>query len=383
MALSGTLVVCLWQFATVHANYNGDWTALFSIGALQRHPPQNATGRVYLFAKSHGYDGQFYRYIAHDPFLRTDLKNYVDDARLRYRRILVPLLAYLLAGGRQALIDPAYELVFLLSIGLGIYWSCRIAQRAGLAAAWGLIFLALPAVLITADRLVVDATLAALTAAFVYYSSAPSWKLFVVLAGAILTRETGFLLLLAYCCYLAWQKQIRWAGVFLLSSAPALAWYGYLQWTITVPSAHPPWLPFVTIVHALGHPARYAPTVPFVAAIHVADYVALGGALLGFVFAIASFARRPGDPWRIAAVLFTILGLSIVIPDQWIDVYSFGRYYTPIWVCLGGVAAQERNPWLLLPIAMLLPRIVIQLAPQAIGIVHWIGHPILSAILSL
>lgn len=372
--MGGSIIVFLWQWATVHANYGGNWTALFCTGALAKQPPLNISEHVYLFANSHGYDGQFYRYIAHDPFLRSDLKNYVDDPRLRYRRILVPLLAYLLASGQQNLIDPAYELVCLLSVGLGVYWSCRIVRNAGLSAAWGLIFLALPAIPITADRLVVDGTLAALTAAFVYYSPSPSWKLFVVLACAALTRETGLLLIPAYCACLVWQRKIRLAGVFILSAMPALVWYGYVQWTIAIQSALPPLVPFLTIVRALEHPAEYPASVPFVAAIHVADYVALGGALLGFAFAIACFAQHPAEPWRMAAILFTILGLTIEIPAQWIDVYSFGRYYTPIWVCLAGAAAQTRNPWLLLPIAMVLPRVAIQLAPQALGVIHWMGH---------
>jgi hypothetical protein len=115
--------VALWQWATVTANYRGNWTALFCTGALQPHPPLARSEHVYEFANSRGCDGQFYHH-AHDPFLRSDLKNYVDDLRLRYHRIFVPLLAYGLAFGDQTLIDRAYELVFLLSVVLNVYWSC-------------------------------------------------------------------------------------------------------------------------------------------------------------------------------------------------------------------------------------------------------------------
>ena len=37
-------------------------------------------------------------------------------------------------------------------------------------------------------------------------------EIFVVLACAALTRETGFLLVLAYCAYLAWRREFRMAG---------------------------------------------------------------------------------------------------------------------------------------------------------------------------
>jgi hypothetical protein len=372
LAVGGTLSVLLWQWATVDANYGGNWTALFCTGALQRLPPLAASEHTYLFAKSTGFDGQFYRYIAHDPFLRSDLKNYVDDPRLRYRRILVPLLAYALAGGQPGLIDRAYEFVCLLSIGLGVYWSCRFAQTTGLAAAWGLVFLAMPAVPITADRLVVDGALAALTAAFVYYSSSPSWKLFTVLACAALTRETGLLLVLAFCVYLAWRREFGMAGVFLLSAAPAVAWFSYVQMN-SAGGSYSPSLSFSSIVRAFAHPATYPPDVPFAAVVQVSDYLALAGALLGLGFVLLWFVRRPCDPLRIAAALFAMMATLFQIAGQWQSVYTFGRIYTPMLVCLSGVAAQTRNPWLLLPIAMMLPRIAIQLAPQALGIFHWIA----------
>jgi hypothetical protein len=66
------------------------------------------------------------------------------------------------------------------------------------------------------------------------------------------------------------------------------------------------------------------------------------------------------------------MALSLDVPVQFQNVYHFGRYYSPLFVCLSGIAAQTRNPWLLLPLAMMLPRIAIQLTPQALGVIHWI-----------
>ncbi len=369
--------VALWQWATVTANYRGNWTALFCTGALQPHPPLARSEHIYEFPDSHGYDGQFYHYMAHDPFLRSDLKNYVDDLRLRYHRIFVPLLAYGLAFGNQALIDRACELVFLLSAGLGVYWSCRFAQTTGLAAAWGLLFLAIPAVPISMDRMVIDGTLAALTAGFVYCSRFAScrssaWKLFAVLACAALTRETGFLLVLAYVAYLGLHREFRMAAVFLLSAGPAVAWYGYVQANTSGSSYSPALIPFWFVVRDLGLPWKYPPGTPLAPAVVAADGLALAGAFLAFGLAFLWFARRPSDPLRIAAALFATMALSIDVPVQFQNVYHFGRYYSPLFVCLSGIAAQTRNPWLLLPLAMMLPRIAIQLTPQALGAIHWI-----------
>lgn len=376
-ATVAVLFVALWQWATVTANYAGNWTALFCTGALQRHPALVQTEHIYLFQNSTGFDGQFYHYIAHDPLLRSDLKNYIDDPRMRYHRILIPLLAYGLALGQSRLIDRAYLIVCLLGIGLGVFWSCRFAQRSDLAAAWGLLFLAMPAIPITVDRLVVDGGLAALTAAFLYYSpSATSrpltWKLFAVLVCAALTRDTGILLVLGYCAYLACRREFRMAGLCLLSAAAAIVWFGYVQANTTGQSYRPALLPFASIVRALGHPSGYPADVPFAQAVVAADYLAFAGALLGFGFALLWFARAPCHPARMVAALFALLGLLVQITGQWENVYAFGRIYTPLLLCLAAIAAPARNAWLLTPVALMLPRIAIQFAPQALGVIHWI-----------
>jgi hypothetical protein len=365
--------IAVWQWATVTANYGGNWTALFCTGAVQPHPPLVASEHVYLFTNSTGYDGQVYHYIAHDPLMRSDLKSYVDDPALRYRRILTPMLAYAVAMGRSEWIDPAYELVFLIGIGLGVYWSCRFAREVGLPAAWGLLFLSMPAVPIAMDRLVVDAGLAALTAAFLFYTHSPSWRLFVVLACAALTRETGFLLILAYCAYLLFRRRFRIAGFFLLSALPAVAWYGYVQTRTTGQPYVLSLIPLSAILQALKNPWNYPAGTPFVTGVHVADYVALAGVLLGFGLALYWCFRGPTDPPRIAAMLFALTGLVLQRTDHWQNVYDFGRVYTPLLLCLAAVTAQLRKPWLLAPVAMIMPRLVIQLTPQMLGVARWIA----------
>jgi hypothetical protein len=360
-----------WQWATVTANYGGNWTALFCTGALRPQPPLAAAEHIYLFAGSTGYDGQLYHYVAHDPFLRTDLQTYVDDPRLRYRRVLIPLLAYGLALGHSRLIDPAYEIACLLSIGLGVFWSCRLALKVELRAAWGLLFLCVPAIPIAIDRLVIDGALAALTVAFIYYSGKPSWKLFVVLICAVLTRETGFLLVLAYCAHLVWRREFRTASVFLLSALPALAWYLYVQVrTVATPSGIAP-MPFSSILTALSNPWKYPSGTPFPDAVRAADYLALAGAVLAFAFAVTWFVRKASDPVRITAVLFASMGIVLQRTEHWENVYHFGRIYTPLLLCLLATGAQYRKVWLAAPVAMMLPRLAIQLAPQAVGVFRW------------
>lgn len=370
---SGVVVVLLWQLATVRANFNSNWTALFCTGALQLHPPLVASEHIYLFANSTGYDGQFYHYIAHDPALRSDLKSYVDDPRLRYRRILVPLLAYLLAAGISDRIDMAYELIFLLSIAMGVYWSSRFAKQSGLAPAWGLLFLSMPAIPISMDRLVVDVGLAALTAGFLAYSQSPSWRLFVVLAAAPLARETGLLLVLAYCVALAWRREFRNAAIFSLAMVPTVAWFSYVQARTTGYAYGGSPIPLWGVVQVVLHPTQYPLGTPLPEAVRTADYLALAGVLLGFGLASFWYTRAPSDPIRIGAVLFSAMGFLLQSTGHWENVYAYGRVYTPQLLCLSAIAARCRKPSLLLPIAMILPRLAIQLTPQVLGVLRWIA----------
>jgi hypothetical protein len=195
--------------------------------------------------------------------------------------------------------------------------------------------------------------------------------LFVVLICAALTRETGFILLLAYCTHLAWRRRFRMAGVFLLSAVPAIAWYGWVQAGTTGKPLGISSMPFASILQALGNPWKYPPGTPFADAIRLADYLALGGVLLGVGFAILWFARGPSDPVRIAAMLFAAMALVLQHTEYLENVYHFGRVYTPMLLCLSAIAAQYRKPWLLAPVAMMLPRIAMQLAPQALGVVRY------------
>ncbi|HSW48986.1 MAG TPA: hypothetical protein VLH09_02375, partial [Bryobacteraceae bacterium] len=228
--LFAVAVVFAWQAATVHFNYGGNWTALFCTGGEQRVPPLLAWERIYLFKGSTGYDGQFYHYQAHDPFLSKGLAGYVDAPRMRYRRMLVPTAAWLLAGGQDRYVDTALFAVHWMFIFLGVYWVSRYIAPLGYHPAWGLCFLLLPATLISVDRMVIDLALASLTAGFALYArDGPPWKLGVVLACAALARETGMLLLAGYCLYLISRRLWVRAIAFSLAGLPLMIWWAILE----------------------------------------------------------------------------------------------------------------------------------------------------------
>jgi hypothetical protein len=370
--IAAALVVLAWQWATVTANFDGNWSALFCTGQLQRQPPALASEHTYVFAGSAGYDGQLYHYMAHDPLLRTDISTYLDTPRLRYRRILVPALAYALALGRTEWIDRVYRFVILLAMACGVYCACRYCRESGLPPAWGMLFLLFPALPITVDRMVVDGVVAVFTAAFLLWCRQPSWKLFLILCGAAWTRETGLLLPAGYCAWLIWRSQMRTAAVFALSAVPALAWYAYVAQRTPPGPYGGSMVPLSGIWRALLHPWPYPAGMPLMAWVQAADFLALMAVLLAFVMTIAQCLRRPAHPARILAALFVLMGIVVQRTDFWTNVYGFGRVYTPLLLCLAALAAETRRAVLLAPAALMLPRIAIQLVPQIQGMARWL-----------
>ena len=122
-AAVATAVLLAWQAFIVFFGFGGAWTALFMTGdSGPAAVPPALVSTGYVFKHNTGFDGQYYRYVAHDPLFRHGLNAYMDLAPLRYQRILVPGLAWLLAGGRPQLIDASYIAVIFGFVWLGAWW---------------------------------------------------------------------------------------------------------------------------------------------------------------------------------------------------------------------------------------------------------------------
>jgi len=371
LGLLAAAVFAGWQWMTVHANYGGNWTALYCTGARRPQPASLAPEHIWLFPDSDGYDGQMYHYIAHDPSMRNqNLRAAVDDPRLRYRRILLPALAYVAAAGHAGLVDPAYYILVLLFIAAGVYWSAAGCLALGRSALWGLLFALLPATLIGIDRMVVDVALAALTAGFACHVRAPSWRLFAILAAAALTRETGLLLIAGYAGYLALARQWKRAAVFSLAALPAFAWYGYVAAHTIAYRYSADLAPFTAIWRDILHPLVYPAGLRLLWLARVLDYVALAGILTAFVIAVRWNLPPQRDPFSLAMLSFVALAVIYQRPEHWLHVYDYGRVYSPVLLLLG-FQGLRRHSWLaILPLSMMLPRIGMQFGAQVLGALH-------------
>jgi hypothetical protein len=342
----------LWQFLTVHYNRGGNWTALFLTGQSLGIPPELAPG-TYCFPGD-GYDGEMYRYVAHDLFMQRGYARYIDSPPLRYRRLLIPGLAYLLAAGRQPAIDASYIAVVALFVFLGAYWLSRWAALEGARPAWALAFLLVPATLISMDRMTVDIAIAAFTAACAVYWRTGSWrKLYIVLLLACLAHETGLLLAGGMCLYELAARRF-WRAVFWASATLPLFLWSWLLGRIFHTTSYGVERRFaggvgLGLFHPMFQPPRY-PLPPLLEDIaRFADVLALACVLLALILAVAPVLRgRPKEPLVFCGLLFALLVLILPNSDVWTDVNGYARVFSPL-LLLVALPSIAGKTWVAVP----------------------------------
>ena len=297
-ALAAALVCCAlgwsWQWLTVRYNYGGNWTALFCHGSQIPLPAALAGEHIYVFAGSGGYDGQSYHFVAHDPLERGEIGRAVPDPALRFPRILVPGMAYLLALGHPQWVDRAFVTCNLFFLGLGAWWLAGLLERRGMSAWFAVGYVAVPVAIVSLDRMLVDLAVTSLALGFAYYLEEEGWRLWVVLAAAALCRETGMLLFPAYALRLLWQLRLRRMLVFSTTLIPGVAWTLWVRATIPGAAAlsASSLYPFRGMLAAILHPRHYDFGPMLVAAIAGLWWVQFAGILLGMR---AGFAARTGQ----------------------------------------------------------------------------------------
>jgi len=358
----------------VQIHYRGSWTGLFHIGGGFT-PPAEAGGVPLALPGDRGYDGQFYRLIARDPFLLRGHVNFVDSPEMRWQRILVPLSAWALAMGQSAWVDGAYIAVILGWVFAGSYWGAQRAHRLGYPRWVGAGFLLLPATLVAIDRMTVDIALAALLLGTLCADEDGAvGQLWVLAAAAALCRETGALLAVAMVARELARRRVRLAALLASSLAPAAAWFCYVRWN--TPRTQPDylsWIPLEGLFRSMLHAGYYPPHLPLREMHMVLDYLAWTGALMGVLLI---FRHRPGfgNLPGTAAWCFLLPVLFVNHSSVWGEVFAYGRTMTPFWLLIMIESARRRHWAGLVPIAMLDLPLAAQFGSYLTGLFN-VGHP--------
>ncbi len=380
----GAVLVLAWQALTVQANYAGNWSGLFRTGTLTSVPPRLAPS-THRDAGPYGYDGQFYRFLAHDPFLRSGTAAYMDGPKVRSSRILVPLAAWVFAAGRPGLIDGAYVLVVAGFIFAGVYWLAALMLRLGRHPALGLLFLVVPATIVSIDRMTVDVALAALTAGFAFYFiERRDPGMWLTAAAAGLVRETGLLLVAA--CVLAslarrdFRKTFFWAA----AAIPTLCWYAYIDQVlpryIGAAELMPRWAiprPRLGILLRAIDPPHYSLPAALEAIARGLDVLGLIAVMAAAVIAALRLRVTPKGALRMALALQLVLFLATTDKRFWDTPFGYARPFAPLFVLLLaavgtrlGTAAVARAACLA---ALIDLRVATEIKSQVHGVVRWIS----------
>jgi hypothetical protein len=235
--LLGAALTASFQLLFV-SRYKGDWSVLLHVGSLKPHRAfiENELGPVKCLDDL-GHDGQVNYLIARDPFNLRHTNTVMgpwDNPPYRFRRILYPLLAggFGLFGPRAAV----YGLALWLVIGAGLI----AAASASLSASWELpgsvLLLALlnPGTYLSAQVLTNDVLATGLAlSGLALWVRGREFAAVLLLAAAVLTRETSILVSLSLALTVARQRGIRAALALALAAAlPCVCWSLWVKWTI-------------------------------------------------------------------------------------------------------------------------------------------------------
>lgn len=200
--------------------------------------------------------------------------------------------------------------------------------------------------------------------------------MYVLLAAAALTRETGLVLTCAFGLYQLSLKRWKAAAFTALAIVPCLAWYAFVQ-LHTIPFDYGGYYaPLSSTFAALFHPASYPPTVCCRPVVQAADVLALLGIILAIPLAFLTLVRGKIRPLAIACALFAVIAILVQRPENWGEVYDFGRVFTPLllFLPLDWLAAPDWSRWRAwvpaLPLILILPRLGMPLIRQLQGILR-------------
>ena len=357
------LAAASWLILNIAFQYSGNPTGPFYTGAKTLLPPALAARHTFRVNDDVGYDAQFYHLIAHDPLNRRGFIFYVDNQRLRWRRIGVPGLAFLLATGRDRGVDYVYIAIELAFVFLGTLWLSRYVQSQSLHPAWGLTFLLIPAVAVSIDRLTIDLPLAAICIGLALFADTPKpgWQVYAMLCAAPLIRETGMIVVAGWFVYRIVRRDVRGPVLAALSAVPAVAWWLYVQ-THTTPDGTD-WLssyPFSGIINRTLQGTVDPTSTPWLRVANVFEDVALAGMWVALSLAFYLAWKRRWKFIEITAILFAAFTAALGRFDLWSSAYATGRTMSPLLILLGLLAFQKRSVLYALPLLFFFPRIALQ-----------------------
>ena len=283
-----------------------------------------------------GYDGQFFLFIALDP---RHAHASADEPAYRYSRILYPLTARALAGGRSGLVPFALLLVNLIAVGAGTLAVALLLRHRGLSPWYAAVFGLYPGLFFAVTRDLAEPLAYALVAAALLAFERrrlPAAVALFALAG--LARETTLLFPLALAAWLAvGRRRHREAAALAASALPYVALRaGLWIWLGSAGNARAQHLELVPFRGLLEQWPWGDLTIQQIYAVVVPALLALGLALVSRTRASA-----------LVPLVANVAVLVVLLPEpSYVDYDASGRIATGVvlafLLCLPAVVASRR-----------------------------------------
>ena len=210
--------------------FSGNITGFFRIGSVLPLSPFLSPDQTFIFQDELGYDGQQFLSLALDPFLQDlDTLESLDHPAYRYRRILYPLLSYLLGFGNSHVIPYVMVAINAIAILLIIWVTGLYFKSYSAKVNQALFVLTIPGVWIVLSLSTSDllAALFLVCSFYFYQNNKPIYMSLMVSLGC-LTRETLLLLWMALILSAMWQKKYLYFKYLGMAIIPPLAWNIYV-----------------------------------------------------------------------------------------------------------------------------------------------------------
>jgi hypothetical protein len=183
-----------------------------------------------------GYDGQFFYFIAYDPFLLKFSKEprkyslYMDEPAYRYSRIGYPLLTKLFSLNNPKLFPKTMVFLILLSFLVGPFFLLKIIKLYGKSPWWVLLYIFIPGFQKSLHQALPESICAAFVLAGLYFyliKKLPLSSIFFALS--LLIRETPAVIIVIIIFYEFYKsKSLRHSILLTSSFIPLILWRLYL-----------------------------------------------------------------------------------------------------------------------------------------------------------
>ncbi|MFO7601695.1 MAG: hypothetical protein R6X27_18095 [Candidatus Desulfacyla sp.] len=316
-------------------------------------PPEGIQKGLVVYARSPGYDGQFFYYIALKPF--GDLKDYgnIDSLPWRYQRIGYPLLAWLFSLGNKSAVPHALLMINFLSILFSTYLISMLLKEQDLDARYSVAYAVSGTLLYPLLRDLAEIPSAAfLIAGFFFYARRRFVISGLLFGYAMLCREVVFAVVpvLILDWLVLGREKKAWVAP-LLASVMMFAWHLYVALHLDAgryPFGGALGLPGVALVNHLKQVFLLRDHVPISEKIVLISTVLI--ILTSMGMAIKDFVRSRSAP-SICLFGFSLLPLVLKAP-QWAEPWAYVRMLVPSTAFLFLCFAYSRDKLYLVPMGL-------------------------------